>query len=440
MKVGRTSAALASLSLLVAGACVGSAFAHGTSTKRASGAVPGISLPSVTATVPLVGVSVATPSVSVGVPAVTAPVPAVSVSVPAVSATVPAVAVTTPVAAVGVTTQSVKVSTPPVSATTPAVTSVAAQATKTVVAVAATAPKATTGAPKVTKGASAKAGVTTTSVRAEIAVPATRAARAWRLRLARHRRHAVRVPRTSRPPTRTTPATSTTRVASTPSVTSTPTLAATPPPVATPIISGPGDGASLVLTTPVTSAGLPVVPFLPIVAAANAAPRRLLLSSGPGASSYRLDAVPFTAPLLTGGFNGKSRFVASLLPQLSLASVVRTAAPAAAASGPSAGALGGRSPVAPAAGGRGIGVDTPIGRIGISGDGYQFGHWRYPLASVGGIATTVLISLAALAAISALFGGVSAGAAIVRRRQFGASSSAVADPTGGPVSDEDWDL
>ena len=52
----------------------------------------------------------------------------------------------------------------------------------------------------------------------------------------------------------------------------------------------------------------------------------------------------------------------------------------------------------------------------------------------------MLISLAALAAISALFGGVSAGAAIARRRQLGASSSAVADPAGEPVTDEDWDL
>jgi hypothetical protein len=267
-----------------------------------------------------------------------------------------------------------------------------------------------------------------------VSTAATRAARARRLRHARHRRH-VRARRTAQPSTQTTPASSTTPDASTPSG----TFTLTPPDLATQTIPGPGDGALLVLTTPVTSSAFPfALPFLPIMTAANAGPNRLL-SSGPGASSYRLDAVPFTAPLLTGGFNGDSRFVASLLPQLSLASVVKPAAAAPSLS--SGGAEGGRSPVAAAGGGRGIGVDLPIiGRIGISSGGYQFGRSQYPLASVGGIVTTALISLAALAAISALFGGVSAGAAILRRRRAEASATRVAEPASEPGIDEGWDL
>jgi hypothetical protein len=457
MNVGRTRASLALLSLLVVGAWVGSAFAHGTSTKRAAGAVPGVSVPAVTVTAPLVG-PVMTPPVGVSVPAVSATVPAVGATVPAVSATVPAVTVSAPVVGVGVTTPSVTVATPPVRVTTPAITSatpvasavgavttVAAQATKIVAAtvkstvsatakpVAAMASKPTSATPTATTAASPKQAVTSTSARAASTVAArTRAARARRLRLLRHRRHAVRARGTGRIRATTTP------VFPTPSVTSTQTPASTSPVAATQTISGPGDGASLVLTTPPTTAAFAVeLPFLPIVAAANSAPSRLL-SAGPGGSSYRLDAVPFSAPLLTGGFNGTSRFVASLLPQLSLAAVVKLAATAPSAS-PEA-VAGGHSSVAPAGGGRGIGIDTPIGRIAISGDGYQFGRWRYPLASVGGIVTTALLSLAALAAISALFGGVSAGAAILRRRRAEASSIPVGDPVSEPGIDEGWDL
>jgi hypothetical protein len=146
------------------------------------------------------------------------------------------------------------------------------------------------------------------------------------------------------------------------------------------------------------------------------------------------------APLLTGGFNGTSRLVASLLPQLSMASLVKPATPATRAAGSASGAAGGRSPAAPAGGDRGIGIDTPIGRIAISGDGYQFGHWRYPLASVRGIATTLLISLGALAAITALLGGVSAGAAILRRRRADAGSRPVRGRPPRPVPEEDWEF
>jgi hypothetical protein len=456
VNVGRIRASLALLSLLAVGAWVGSSVAHGASTEQAP--LPGASVPAVTATVPLVG-PVTTPSVGVSVPAVDATVPAVSVTVPAVSATVPAVTVTAPV--VGpVTTPSATVSTPPVRVTTPAVTTTApvasavgavttaaSQLTKTVVAtanstvtaatksLATTASKATAATPTATTAASPNQAVTTTASTPAAGTLAARAraARARRLRLARHRR-AVRAHRT----TRTTPTTSTAPVASTPSLSTTQTFVLTPPALATQTILGPGDGASLVLTTPATSTAAVELPFLPIVAAANFGPRRLL-SSGPGASSYRLDAVPFTAPLLTGGFNGKSRLVAALLPQLSLAAVVKPAATAPGASPEPV--AGGHSSVAPAAGGRGIGVELPIiGRIGISGGGYQFGRSQYPLASVGGIVTTALLSLGALAAISALFAGVSAGAAVRRRRRAEASATPVREPTSEPGIDEGWDL
>jgi hypothetical protein len=450
VNVGRIRASLSLLSLLAVGAWIGSSVAHGASTEQAP--LPGVSVPSVTATVPLVG-TVATPTVSVAVPSVTASIPAVTATVPAVTATVPAVTVTAPVVGVAITTPtatvatptatvatpSVGVTTPEIATTTPlasvvgAVTTASGEVTKSVTAVVTTATKATSATATTATGTSTTPGATTTSARTGSTAAATRAARARRLRHARHRRH-VRARRTIQPSTETTPATSTTPVASTPSL----TFTLTPPDLATQTIPGPGDGALLVLTTPMTSSAFPFdLPFLPIITAANAGPNRLL-SSGPGASSYRLDAVPFTAPLLTGGFNGESRFVASLLPQLSLASVVK---PAAAAPSLSSGAEGGRSPVAPAGGGRGIGVELPIiGRIAITGNGYELGRWRYPLASVGGIATTALLSLAALAAISALFAGVSAGAAILRRRRAEACATPVAEPISEPGIDEGWDL
>jgi hypothetical protein len=71
-------------------------------------------------------------------------------------------------------------------------------------------------------------------------------------------------------------------------------------------------------------------------------------------------------------------------------------------------ATGGRVLEAVAGGGRGTGVNTPLGRIAVGDGDYVFGSTRYPIASVGGVLTTAFLSLAALAAIAALLAAIAA--------------------------------
>jgi hypothetical protein len=78
---------------------------------------------------------------------------------------------------------------------------------------------------------------------------------------------------------------------------------------------------------------------------------------------------------------------------------------------------GGRSQAAVSGGTRGgMSIETPLGRISISRHGYVFGSTKYPLVSVRGVATTVLISLAVLAGIAAL---LALGGALGRRLSGG---------------------
>jgi hypothetical protein len=66
---------------------------------------------------------------------------------------------------------------------------------------------------------------------------------------------------------------------------------------------------------------------------------------------------------------------------------------------------------------RGIGFDTPGGRLSISPAGFQLGGSGRSLASVDGVLTAVLDTLAVLAALAAAIGGVAAVNAVRRNRQ-----------------------
>jgi hypothetical protein len=66
---------------------------------------------------------------------------------------------------------------------------------------------------------------------------------------------------------------------------------------------------------------------------------------------------------------------------------------------------------------RGIGFSTPGGRLSISPTGFQLGGSGRSLASVDGVLTAVLDTLAVLAALAAAIGGVAAVTTIRRKRQ-----------------------
>jgi hypothetical protein len=66
---------------------------------------------------------------------------------------------------------------------------------------------------------------------------------------------------------------------------------------------------------------------------------------------------------------------------------------------------------------RGIGFNTPGGRLSISPTGFQLGGSGRSLASVDGVLTAVLDTLAVLAALAAAIGGVAAVTTIRRKRQ-----------------------
>jgi hypothetical protein len=196
--------------------------------------------------------------------------------------------------------------------------------------------------------------------------------------------------------------------------------------------------------TPVTSTGTPVTPTLVIAPAQpvlnGVEPYQLPdLTAGAAATSVETLLLPIStataAPLLagvsalgastlratapseltfppSGGFNGASRFVMFLLGAPSIVPMPN-AVPTGVAGPVTSRTLlltpitGGRSQAAVNPGTRGgIGIETPLGRIAISSDGYVFGSVHYPLASVRGVVTTALISLGVLAAIAALLGAV----------------------------------
>jgi hypothetical protein len=66
---------------------------------------------------------------------------------------------------------------------------------------------------------------------------------------------------------------------------------------------------------------------------------------------------------------------------------------------------------------RGIGFDTPGGHLSISPTGFQLGGSGRSLASVDGVLTAVLDTLAVLAALAAAIGGAAAANTIRRKRQ-----------------------
>ena len=149
--------------------------------------------------------------------------------------------------------------------------------------------------------------------------------------------------------------------------------------------------------------------LLPISTATAAA----LLPGVSARSSSTLHATSPPAPVLSpsGGFDGSARFERFL--QARSAPLQPIAAsdpntPVISRAPVLTDATGGRVLEAVAGGGRGTGVNTPLGRIAVRGGDYVFGSTRYPLASVGGVLTTVLASLAALAGIAALLAAIAA--------------------------------
>jgi hypothetical protein len=147
--------------------------------------------------------------------------------------------------------------------------------------------------------------------------------------------------------------------------------------------------------------------LLPISTAAAAA----LLPGVSASSSSTLHATSPSELVLapSGGFDGSMRFerflqgrfapvqpiAASNLPVISRAPVL-------------AEATGGRELESVAGGGRGIGVNTPLGHIGVQRGDYVLGNTRYPIASVSGVLTTAFLSLVALVLIAALAAALAA--------------------------------
>jgi hypothetical protein len=149
--------------------------------------------------------------------------------------------------------------------------------------------------------------------------------------------------------------------------------------------------------------------LLPISTAAAAA----LLPGVSTSASSTLHASAPPEPVLTpsGGFNGAARFERFLQAQSGpvqppAASDVGT--PVISRAPVLTDATGGRVLEAVAGGGRGTGLNTPLGRIAIRHGDYVFGNTRYPVASVGGVLTTAFLALAALVAIAAVLAAIAA--------------------------------
>jgi hypothetical protein len=66
---------------------------------------------------------------------------------------------------------------------------------------------------------------------------------------------------------------------------------------------------------------------------------------------------------------------------------------------------------------RGIGFNTPRGRLSISPTGFQLGGSERSIASVDGILTAVLDTLAVLAALAATIGGIAVVRTVRRNRE-----------------------
>jgi hypothetical protein len=147
--------------------------------------------------------------------------------------------------------------------------------------------------------------------------------------------------------------------------------------------------------------------LLPITTAAAAA----LLPGVSTSSSSSLHATSLPELVLapSGGFDGSARFERFLLGRFAPVQPIAPSSLSAISRAPVlTDATGGRELESVAGGGRGIGVNTPLGRIGVQRGDYVFGKTRYPIASVSGVLTTAFLSLAALAVIAALLAAVAA--------------------------------
>jgi hypothetical protein len=78
---------------------------------------------------------------------------------------------------------------------------------------------------------------------------------------------------------------------------------------------------------------------------------------------------------------------------------------------------------------RGIGFNTPQGRFSISPSGVQLGGAERPIASVGGMLSALLVSLAALAAFAGIAGLVAALRSVRRNRLASRRRARVASAT-----------
>jgi hypothetical protein len=160
-------------------------------------------------------------------------------------------------------------------------------------------------------------------------------------------------------------------------------------------------------------------PLLPIstVAAASLLPGVSVHSS----STLHATAPPALALEPSGGFNGASRFAMFLLMESAPVAAITPRAvdtPVISRTPVLTPVSGGRTQagVATAGGGRGVGVNTPLGRISVSGGDYVFGSTQYPLASVRGVGTTLLITLAALGVIAAWLAVIAAAGRLLGAR------------------------
>jgi hypothetical protein len=147
--------------------------------------------------------------------------------------------------------------------------------------------------------------------------------------------------------------------------------------------------------------------LLPISTAAAAA--LLPGVSASASSSLHATSAPELVLSPSGGFDGSARFEGFLLGQFApVQPIALSNLPAVSRAPVLTDATGGRELASVAGGGRGIGVNTPLGRIGVEHGDYVFGNTRYAVASVSGVLTTAFLALAALALIAALLAAIAA--------------------------------
>jgi hypothetical protein len=157
----------------------------------------------------------------------------------------------------------------------------------------------------------------------------------------------------------------------------------------------------------------------PVAAALLPISTAMAAAALPGVSARSSSTLHATAPpepvlAPSGGFDGSSRFERFLQARSAAVQPIAPSdvnTPVISRAPVLTEATGGRVLEAVAGGGRGTGVNTPLGRIAIRHGDYVFGNTRYPVASVGGVLTTALIALAVLAGIAGL---LAAGAAADR--------------------------